>query len=330
MAPRKVVKDPQAALVRLASLRSGLDIAKVTGTTNSDGTQANIHYYDPNEVFTVGQDILHRYPSHIRSDLERFAIYEQVFVAALDTGHLEVARELLNKIQKKFPPKTSNRSMLLAGLLAEAEGDDAGAIQQYQAVLKDNETYLLVRKRVVALYWAAGKRNEAITALNKVVDSYAQDFEAWSQLAAYYLACSMFQQAAFAMEECLVYRPGYHLVQLQYADLMKTVGRDELALKYYCSALEICKDNVRALYGIRLTAAAVLKKGSAGAGKKAVAAAKEVTPDLEPTPVETLEKLHKLAGDRLVALYEEKEKETKGKKNSVGYVVILKAWLEAV
>ncbi|KAJ3216660.1 ER membrane complex subunit 2 [Dinochytrium kinnereticum] len=323
MAPRKIVEDAEAALVRLASLRAGVDIGKVSGT---DGSSAgNTHYYDPNEVFTVGKEILSKHNSSIRSDSERFAILEQVFIASLDTGNLVEARKFLDKIQKKFPTKSSNRSSLLAGMLAEAEGDDATAIQIYQAAMKEDETNALVRKRIVALYWATGKRTEAIAALTKFVDFYAQDFEAWSQLASYYLASCMFQQAAFCLEEMIIYRPGYHLVQVQYADVLKTMGKDELALKYYCSALEIAKDQIRALYGIRLTTSVLIKKASAKP-KSGKEVSKEVaSPDLEVASLEILEKLHKLAGDRLTALYAEKAKKGSG----VDYSSIVKAWLEA-
>ncbi|KAI8854902.1 hypothetical protein BC829DRAFT_378780 [Chytridium lagenaria] len=298
MAPRRLIKDPEAALVKLAALRTGVDLSKSTG----DVDQA--HYYDPNDVFTTGQSILQSHQSHIRSDLERFAIYEQVFIAGLDTGNLDAAKGLLEKIVKKFPVKGSNRSALLTGMMKEAEGDDEGAIVVYKNALKENETYALVQKRLVALLWASGKRHEAVTALAKLVDNYAQDFEGWSQLSSYYMSLCMFQQAAFCMEEMMIYRPNYHLVQIGYADLQRTMGRDDLALKYYCAALENVKDCVRALYGIRIVAGALMKK----TGKKG----KEEEVD-----------------GRLTKLYEEKAKKVKTAGVKVDYGAVVKAWVQA-
>jgi hypothetical protein len=73
MAPINVT-DPQAALVRLASLRSGFDISAATSTSESTGavsSSTNVHHYDPSEVFALAQQVLSKHSSHIRSDLER-------------------------------------------------------------------------------------------------------------------------------------------------------------------------------------------------------------------------------------------------------------------
>ncbi|KAJ3105823.1 AAA ATPase [Phlyctochytrium planicorne] len=307
----------------LASLRAGVDIGRIAGI---EGASAETHYYDPNEVFKIGQEVLNRHSSKIRSDLERFAIYEQVFIAALDTGNIDAAKGLLEKIKKRFPIKSSVRTLVLVGMLAEAEGDDAAATVAYQGVLKESEANAVAQKRLVTLQWAAGKKEEAIVALAKFADNYAQDVEAWSQLASYYLAQCMFQQAAYCLEEVMLLKPANHLVQIQYADLMTTSGKEDLALKYYCSALELCKDNVRALYGIRLVTASLIKKGSKTKDTKSKDK-DAVTPDLEPCSPEYLEKLHKLAGDRLTAVYEARKG---GKKDSADYSAVLKGWLQKV
>jgi len=51
------------------------------------------------------------------------------------------------------------------------------------------------------------KITEAITALNKFLDSSPTDAEAWAELSDLYLSEGMYQQAMFALEEVLLITP---------------------------------------------------------------------------------------------------------------------------
>ncbi len=64
-----------------------------------------------------------------------------------------------------------------------------------------------VSKRRIALLKTLNRTTEAITALNKFVDSSPTDAEAWAELADLYVTQGMYQQAIFALEEVLLITP---------------------------------------------------------------------------------------------------------------------------
>ncbi|TPX67749.1 hypothetical protein SpCBS45565_g03662 [Spizellomyces sp. 'palustris'] len=304
---------------KLATLRTG------TADPVSVGAEDLPPHYDPAEVLSHGSHLL---KTASLGDIERFAVLEQVFVAALDTGNIDIAKTHLATIEKRFPFKSSVRVQRLYGLLKEAEGDFDKAIEIYQAALEQDEINVLTHKRLVAVLSSQGKRTEAIERLVTYVDAFMQDVEAWAELASLYIGESMYQQAAFCFEELLLLRPQNHLYHIRYADLLYTLGKLDLAVKYYCSGLELCNDNLRALYGLRLASSALLgqrsKQRSSGKGSKGAGAlaSDSKNQDVEPVEEGTLVALQKLSGDRLSALYEKQGKE------GATLALVAKGWLQ--
>ncbi|KAJ3298715.1 ER membrane complex subunit 2 [Borealophlyctis nickersoniae] len=303
-----------AARQKLAALR--------TGSTEVDLSSALPPHYDPSEVLALGNQLL----ATTLPDIERFPILEQTCIAALDTGDNATARRLLEIIEASFPFDSSIRTQRLYGLFKEANEDWDKAIQIYETALTQDESNIAVRKRLVAVLAARGRRSEAIEALVTHVDTYTQDTESWSQLANLYLAENMYQQAAFCVEELMLQKPGSHLYHVRYADIQMTLGKPELALKYYCSALDLCTDNLRALYGLRIAASAVARARGDGGGRgksgKAVAVSGDVN-GADPASDEVVEALHKLAGERLATVYEGQGK------GGAELASVVKTWLQA-
>jgi len=64
-----------------------------------------------------------------------------------------------------------------------------------------------VSKRRIALFKTLNKPTEAITALNKFLDTSPTDAEAWAELADLYVSQGMYQQGMFALEEVLLVTP---------------------------------------------------------------------------------------------------------------------------
>ncbi|KAJ3417565.1 hypothetical protein HDV05_000022 [Chytridiales sp. JEL 0842] len=323
MAPY-VLPPPSAALLRLASLRSGLSLDSPATDKSSNVMPSR---YDPSEVFALAQGVLTKYSSAIQSDLERYAIHEQLFLASLDTSNLAEAKRQLSILTEKFPP-TSTRLLKLSTLLTEAQSDPLNpstTLEAYKKAMQVEEHQPALRKRYVSLLWTSGKHAEAIAALVEYLDTYAQDTEAWAQLASYYASENMYAQSAFCVEEMMIMKPGDHLLQIRYAELLKTMGKEAVALRYYCAALEGVRDHVRCLYGIRLIAGGLIKKG--GVGKLGNASGGEDA-EAELPSMETLKALHKLAGDRLEALYKESA-ETGEKGVGAELLTVVKAWLQA-
>ncbi|KAI8929583.1 hypothetical protein BC831DRAFT_443296 [Entophlyctis helioformis] len=285
-------------------------------------------FYDPSIVLELGTTLLARHASSLPA-IERFAITEQVFVAALDTGDTQLAKRMLDTITAAFPPAKSIRSQRLNGQYLETLGDHERAFDLYQAALDADEANGALWKRCIARFISMGDRERAIEALVGYVDRFMQDAEGWMMLAKLYADACRFQQAAFCLEEVLVLRPSSPLHQVRYAEVVASLGRLHTAVKYYSSALELLEDHVRALYGLRAVTAMLLKQyeaaESAGAtGAMAVDKLAERSQDIEPIPKDTLVMLHELAGERLAAVYERQ-----GKKGAE-LTSVVKTWLAAV
>lgn len=61
-----------------------------------------------------------------------------------------------------------------------------------------------------------------------------------------------YAQAAFCMEEVLMLQPQNHIFHLKYAEILYTQDNIQLALKQFCRVVELCRDHVRGLYGMKM------------------------------------------------------------------------------
>lgn len=81
------------------------------------------------------------------------------------------------------------------------------------------------------------------------------DTEAWQELSEIYISENDFNKAAFCVEELILHNPHNHLLHQRYADIKYTQGGQEnieIAKNYYCQALKLNPNNIRALYGLYL------------------------------------------------------------------------------
>ncbi|KAJ3121087.1 ER membrane complex subunit 2 [Nowakowskiella sp. JEL0407] len=253
--------------------------------------------YNPLDVYSSGKKLA---SSSSIDQVEYWAIAEQTLVAALDAGKESEAYDLLEKICEKFSPDSSIRSAKLMGMFYEYKKEWAKAMEIY---IEKDDTSMVLKKRLVAVLLAQGRREEAISTLTTYLDTFMSDVEAWTQLSSLYLAENLYQKAAFCVEELILLKPNNHHNHIRYADIMYTLNQFEISLKHYAHALELCEDNVRALYGLRLSILALESKSDSDKG-------------------ELREKLKILTGRRLIGLYEGVGKEG-ANLNSV-----LKAWLQ--
>ncbi|ORY44831.1 hypothetical protein BCR33DRAFT_210839 [Rhizoclosmatium globosum] len=199
-----------------------------------------------NEVFVAGTSLLAAHA--FGHEAERLSQIEQVFVAALETGRIDDAAIRLNDLEKEFPTTTNKdgnivfaslRVAKLQGMLLEAKAEFDKALALYEKALAQDETYAPIIKRKVAVLIDQGKSNVAITTLVHYLDHFHADLEAWTTLSNLYLRANMFQQAAFALEECMILGGFNFLYHIRYAELNMTLGKYPVALKYFCSAVEV-------------------------------------------------------------------------------------------
>ncbi|GMY20971.1 ER membrane protein complex subunit 2 [Fagus crenata] len=196
-----------------------------------------------------------------RSNLgsEEWTLYEQVAVAAMDCQNLDVAKDCIKALQKRFPE--SKRVGRLEGLLLEAKGSWAEAENAYSSLLEDNPLDQVIHKRRVAMAKAQGNVSLAIESLNKYLEIFMADNDAWRELAEIYVSLQMYKQAAFCYEELILSQPMIPLYHLAYADVLYTLGGLEnlqTAKKYYASTIDLTGGkNTRALFGVCLCSSAI-------------------------------------------------------------------------
>ncbi|KAI9076587.1 hypothetical protein K1719_024922 [Acacia pycnantha] len=217
------------------------------------------------KVLRHGLSILNEPKKRSSLGPDEWTLYEQVAVAAMDCQHLDVAKDCMKVLQKRFPE--SKRVGRLEAMLLEAKGLCNEAEKAYSSFLEDNPLDQIIHKRRVAMAKAQGNISGAIECLNKYLEIFMADHDAWRELAELYVSLQMYKQAAFCYEELIISQPTGPLFHLAYADVLYTLGGLEnlqTAKKYYASAIDLTGGkNTRALFGICLCTSAIaqLTKG---------------------------------------------------------------------
>lgn len=244
----------------------------------------------PDKVLRHGLSILNDPKKRSALGPDVWTLYEQVSIAAMDCQCLDVAQDCIKVLQKQFPE--SKRVGRLEGILLEAKGLWAEAEKAYSSLLEDNPLDPVLHKRRVAIAKAQGNFSAAIEWLNKYLDIFMADHDAWRELAEIYASLQMYKQAAFCYEELILSQPTVPLYHLAYADVLYTLGGVEniqLAKKYYASTVDLTGGkNTKALFGICLCSSAIaqLTKGRNKEDKE--------SPELHSLAAAALEKDYKL------------------------------------
>jgi len=216
-------------------------------------------------IVKYGGYMLERYSSELGSDI--WQLYEDVAIAALDEDDAKLADSCVKRLKGRFG-ETSMRVRRLIGMQCEASGKFAEAKRIYESVLEENPANQLVKKRLVSILCAQGKRKEAIATLVEHIKLCANDMFAWQKLAILYVSVGAYENAAFCYEELMTLAPREPLYHTMYAELVYAIGRDDpeklrTARQYFSlsvdSKFQGTSSNTRALVGIAMSAAALSK-----------------------------------------------------------------------
>ncbi|KAG9129238.1 hypothetical protein Leryth_006478 [Lithospermum erythrorhizon] len=169
------------------------------------------------KVLKHGISILNDSKARSALGREEWTLYEQVAVAAMDCHSLEVAKDCIKVLQKKFPQ--SRRVERLQAMLLEAKGLWTEADKAYASLLEENTLDQVVHKRRAAMAKAQGNMLLAIEIITKYLEVFMADHEAWRELAEIYVSLQMYKQAAFCYEELILSQPTIPLYHLAYADV---------------------------------------------------------------------------------------------------------------
>lgn len=94
---------------------------------------------------------------------ERHLVLEQVIIAGLDGGRIDVAEECIKALSAEFPD--SQRVRKFEAMRLEALGLWDDALEMLDGIIAKDETNAAPRKRKVAIWKARGQRTEAIREL---------------------------------------------------------------------------------------------------------------------------------------------------------------------
>lgn len=175
----------------------------------------------------------------------------------------------LQELRRQFPG--SHRVKRLTGMRFEAMERYDDAIQLYDRILQEDPTNTAARKRKIAIRKAQGKTVEAIRELNEYLEQFVGDQEAWHELAELYINEHDYAKAAFCLEELMMTNPHNHLYCQQYAEVKYTQGgleNLELSRKYFAQALKLNNRNMRALFGLYMSASHIASNPKASAKMK--------------------------------------------------------------
>ncbi|KAL3110126.1 hypothetical protein niasHT_015729 [Heterodera trifolii] len=202
------------------------------------------------EVVEIWEFVLSRYAAALKGEL--WAVLEQVTIAALDQARHDLAIECLQQLHRRFPKST--RVTKLQAMRLEAIGNYEDAEELYRRLIEGDDTNPLFRKRCIAILIARGDRQSAIRELNKYLEIFANDSEAWLQQGELFLQEADFGRAAFCFEELLLSNPQNPTYLLKMAEIRYTLGGPdnvEIARAYYERSLALAP-SAQAMYGLIL------------------------------------------------------------------------------
>ncbi|RWS27989.1 ER membrane protein complex subunit 2-like protein, partial [Leptotrombidium deliense] len=187
---------------------------------------------------------------------EKWQIMEQVCLAAMDLHDAFLIKECLSEMDAMFP-NSSRVKRLKAMAKLELRERYGEALEIYDEMIKKDESNSFLYKRKIAILIAQRKIPEAIKEMSDYLQKFMNDTEAWLELSDLYIQEQEYAKAAFCMEELILTNPHNHLYHQRYAEIQYTINTlesMEIARAYYAQALKLNAGNMRALYGLFLTA----------------------------------------------------------------------------
>ncbi|KAF8351942.1 hypothetical protein F5887DRAFT_933116 [Amanita rubescens] len=271
------------------------------------------------ETFDKGSQILKSNAVSRLGD-DSWAFLEQLTLAAIDIGRLDVADVCLDQLAKKFPG--SPRVDVLQGIRIEASESANVALQYYDQLLDADPSNAAFWKRRISVIRRVGRLEEAIEELSQYLDTFYTDLEAWLELADIYSSCSLYTSALKSLSHALLLSPQNPFTVLQYAETAYSAGDLPLALKMFLVVIDMDDEsaaqepprgiNFRAWFGIKLCSQRLIQFPALGTSS----ASKTLVP-------KNLKAIEELATEQVLLAYSKK-----GAAGTLNRDVIIK-WMES-
>ncbi|KAF8180126.1 hypothetical protein BJ912DRAFT_855370 [Pholiota molesta] len=207
----------QSALHKLASFR----------TNNTRESQ---------ETFQKGLIVLKSAKPATLGD-EGWAFLEQLLLASIDVGRLDIADQCLKQLTDKFPD--SPRVDVLRGIRLESTQNPSAILAYYDDLLRINPSNAAIWKRRISVLRRLGKNDKAVEDLNEYLDTFYTDVEGWLELADIHSSCNQYTNALQALSHALLLTPQNPFTFLQFAETAYSSGDIPLALKMFLVVIDM-------------------------------------------------------------------------------------------
>ncbi|KAF9467711.1 hypothetical protein BDZ94DRAFT_1248851 [Collybia nuda] len=271
------------------SLSSALERLSTYRTNNTRASQ---------ETFEKGCQVLKAGSTPNLGD-EGWAFLEQLALASIDVGRLDIADLSLKQLGAKFP--RSPRVDVLTGIRMEAT-ESAGVVLQYYDELMDADpTNVAAWKRQISVIRRIGRYEKAVEELSNYLDTFYTDVEGWLELADIYCVCNQYTSALQALSHALALAPQNPFTVLQFAETAYTAGDLPLALKMFLLVVDMGERdlgtddppvgiNIRGWFGVKLCSRQLVAQPN--------------SPSASNTPIsKNLKKIDELATERVLVAY---------------------------
>ncbi|KAF5365345.1 hypothetical protein D9758_005387 [Tetrapyrgos nigripes] len=260
---------------------------------------------------------------------EAWAFLEQLTLAAIDVGRLDIADECLEELAKTFPD--SPRVNVLTGIRMEGSESPDTILKFYNEQLKEETANPGIWKRKISLLRRMGKIDDCVEELSTYLDTFYNDLEGWVELADIYASCHQYTSSLQALSHSLLLAPQNPFYALQFAETAFTANDIPLALKMFLVVIDMCERDlstpieakesvpsgvgVRAWYGLKLCCRRALGRSSASSSSSLTSQSNTSLPDLKK-----LQKLDELATERVLTAYSASARGAEGK-------AVVMAWM---
>ncbi|KAF9011823.1 hypothetical protein BDQ17DRAFT_1272178 [Cyathus striatus] len=173
-----------------------------------------------------------------------WAFLEQLALASIDVGRLDIADECLRQLFNKFP--NSPRVAVLSGIRREATDPPEQVLKYYDDLLKMDDTNAAAWKRRISILRRIGKIEKAVQELAQFLDTFYTDADGWLELADIYSSCNQYTHALEALSHALALSPQNPFTVLQFAETAYTSGDLPLALKMFLVVIDMSESDIQA------------------------------------------------------------------------------------
>ncbi len=217
----------------------------------------------PRVIFRLASNLIVHHASSM-SAAELYNIYEVGAQAALDLGHDNIASDWIIVLKNRFGK--CPRVMRLMGLMEEAQGNSAKAMEHYERARQEFPNEIWPVKRLSALHKSKGRIGDAIAVLesrNVYVDKVDEksypfrqlhplDDGALKELITLHWMNNSADKALFFAEELLLLDPHNFLFLSRVAELCYANGAFDRAISAYSQSVRLNphSSNCRAVLGL--------------------------------------------------------------------------------